>query len=325
MADYIISGFWPPVPDKITFLVCSNLLTMWYHLKLLTPGTSERKFLECLSAMSTEGSRCPTVNGPMFAKASQAHEFTRHLVDTRVKNMDKLLCRVCVDLDTGEPALLSGHPDGNHKLTRTNRKNERPARAWYGNEVIPQKEEFQLLKESIDKVKPQSKKSIGSRQLCGNSEFQASKEVSMRYKSLDETGILMASCGHGVIHCAVNMYEVCHYWPWLKALGDNLKEFKPLFTEMYPFLSRLHGQAHAWYCQVLYFGHWRDGAAGTLGEETEQVFAWFSRYYSVTHTMSSSRRNDHLTAAIFYWNSRKKKGLANFITRRLVTVTLSIS
>lgn len=57
MADYIISGFWPPVPDKITFLVCSNLLTMWYHLKLLTPGTSERKFLECLSAMSTEGSR----------------------------------------------------------------------------------------------------------------------------------------------------------------------------------------------------------------------------------------------------------------------------
>lgn len=98
----------------------------------------------------------------------------------------------------------------------------------------------------------------------------------MRYKSLDETGILMASCGHGVIHCAVNMYEgetyrhtlyahqklyekhckflfndvVYHYWPWLKALGDNLKEFKPLFTEMYPFLYRLHGQAHAWYCQV---------------------------------------------------------------------------
>jgi hypothetical protein len=125
----------------------------------------------------------------------------------------------------------------------------------------------------------QSKKSIGSRQRCGNSEFQASKEVSKRYKTLSETGILMASCGHGVIQCAVNMYEgetyrhtlyahkklnekncrflvndvVCHYWPWLKALGEIKDEFKCLSSNMMPFLSRLHGQAHAWYCQVRKF------------------------------------------------------------------------
>jgi hypothetical protein len=60
----------------------------------------------------------------MFARASQAHEFTRHLTDSRIKQVDKLLCRACVDETTGKPSLLSGHPDGNHKLTRTDRKNE---------------------------------------------------------------------------------------------------------------------------------------------------------------------------------------------------------
>jgi hypothetical protein len=27
--------------------------------------------------------------------------------------------------------------------------------------------------------------------------------------------------------------------------------------------------------QILYFGHWRDGSAGTLGEEREQSFLLF--------------------------------------------------
>ncbi|KAK4028637.1 hypothetical protein OUZ56_021641 [Daphnia magna] len=49
--DCFLSGFWPPVPNKFTFLCCSQLLTLWHHLKLLTPGTSEQKFLETISAI----------------------------------------------------------------------------------------------------------------------------------------------------------------------------------------------------------------------------------------------------------------------------------
>ncbi|KAK4030779.1 hypothetical protein OUZ56_024118 [Daphnia magna] len=65
--DCILSGFWPPMPDKFTFLCCSQLLTLGHHLKLLTPGTSEQKFLETNSAMLVEGSRgetfvCDTCN-----------------------------------------------------------------------------------------------------------------------------------------------------------------------------------------------------------------------------------------------------------------------
>ncbi|XP_045023336.1 uncharacterized protein LOC116928408 isoform X2 [Daphnia magna] len=117
--DCILSGFWPPVPDKFTFLCCSQLLTLWHHLKLLTPGTSEQKFLETISAMLVEGSRCPSIKTSMFARASQAHEFTRSLTDSRIKQMDTLSCRACIDERTGNPFLLSGHPDANHKLTRT--------------------------------------------------------------------------------------------------------------------------------------------------------------------------------------------------------------
>jgi hypothetical protein len=36
---------------------------------------------------------------------------------------------------------------------------------------------------------------------------------------------------------------------------------------------------------ILYFGHWRDGSAGTLREEREQVFYTFSSYSNSTKTI----------------------------------------
>lgn len=114
--------------------------------------------------------------------------------------------------------------------------------------------------------------------MCGNSEFKAAQEVSSRHKNLDVTGNVMGSCGHGVIQASVDMHEgetyrhtlllhrkllkernckflvndvVCHYWVFLLSLALMLPEsFDFLTKRMIPFLSRLHGQAHGWYCQV---------------------------------------------------------------------------
>ena len=41
----------------------------------------------------------------------------------------------------------------------------------------------------------------------------------------------------------------------------------------------------------MFFGHWKDGACGTLGEEQEQVFSMFSRYCNVTKYMSRAGKN----------------------------------
>ena len=52
----------------------------------------------------------------------------------------------------------------------------------------------------------QGKNTIGA-QKCGNSQFEAAREVSKRYKGLEVTGNVMTSCGHGVIQCSIDMHE----------------------------------------------------------------------------------------------------------------------
>ena len=85
-------------------------------------------------------------------------------------------------------------------------------------------EDFNSLNNDINRYKPQvqyiiahmivivikfsfqGKNTIGA-QKCGNSQFEAAREVSKRYKGLDVTGNVMTSCGHGVIQCSIDMHE----------------------------------------------------------------------------------------------------------------------
>jgi len=88
----------------------------------------------------------------------------------------------------------------------------------------------------------------------------------------------MGSCGHGTILTSVDMKEsetyrhtllltkevleernckflvndvVCHFWVFLLSVASLLpKAFGDFPKKLIPFLSRLHGQAHGWYCQV---------------------------------------------------------------------------
>lgn len=148
--------------------------------------------------------------------------------------------------------------------------------------MIVSQKELNRVKEAVAQVRPQGKNTLGSR--CGNSEFVAMREVSTRFKNLDTAGIIMASCGHGSILTACDMNEgetfrhtlvahlqckkmnckflvndvICNYWPFAEFIAKELEgEFSMLTTNMEGFLSRLHGQCHGWYCQVLWFGHWK--------------------------------------------------------------------
>lgn len=234
-------------------------------------------------------------------------------------------------------------------------------RSWFEGELIIPQKDFEKFKNEINAVKPQvcflhlkktdwvlilfyipqAKSTLGAQKsLCGNSDWQAAREVSKRYKHLDETGVVTGCCGHGTMQAAVNMKEgetyrhtlcvqrkmhdekkakfvvsdvICKFWPFLLSLISLLPALGPLYNDMRPFLSRLHGKAHAWHCQVcknfnsscftrnescfvvifqaLWFGHWMKGAAGSVGEEMEQVFSWFSRFSNVTHRMTSASNN----------------------------------
>jgi len=41
------------------------------------------------------------------------------------------------------------------------------------------------------------------------------------------------------------------YWPFAMKMGELSDAYSYLTSHMVPFLSRLHGQAHSWPCQVL--------------------------------------------------------------------------
>lgn len=94
---------------------------------------------------------------------------------------------------------------------------------------------------------------------------------SRKKKHLDETGLTITGCRHGIAQRAVNMFYgevygyahylqindmiprkvsffwedvVCRYWPWLK------KKDPVSASKMSPALSVMHGKAHSWSCQV---------------------------------------------------------------------------
>ena len=113
--------------------------------------------------------------------------------------------------------------------------------------------------------------------MCGGSVFKAAKEDSNAVAKYDETGLVVSTCKHWVVHCAINMFKgesfthalymhneaykrgaknfcydvICRYQKWLKTkVVRNFKEYRKLATEMGGFLPIMHSQAHHWPCQV---------------------------------------------------------------------------
>lgn len=55
--DYVAEGYIPGTPKRTNLFVSADLAEFWYNLKYLTPGTSEQKFIETLSAVSIKAGR----------------------------------------------------------------------------------------------------------------------------------------------------------------------------------------------------------------------------------------------------------------------------
>lgn len=114
---------------------------------------------------------------------------------------------------------------------------------------------------------------------CGDSTYKAAKNTSSKFKHMDETGLIMASCRHGLILAACNMFTgenfryihfmhkqaylknvkflcydvVCRYWPFAERIGKKIPEFCDLTKKMNAFLSEMHGKTHKRECQVFDF------------------------------------------------------------------------
>ncbi|XP_039681977.1 uncharacterized protein LOC120575326 [Perca fluviatilis] len=115
-----------------------------------------------------------------------------------------------------------------------------------------------------------------SRGICGASQWSAARETARRASKLDEEGIEVVVCRHGVLLKALNMYRgeifayplflqkelqtatngqffctdiACKYWPYLEKLSVSMSELRPLL-QMRPFLSVMHAKAHSTKCET---------------------------------------------------------------------------
>ena len=108
----------------------------------------------------------------------------------------------------------------------------------------------------------------------GNLAGRLLKTLQEKKKNLDETGLEIAGCRHGLAQWAVNMFQgeiygyanyiqakkmlpagvrffwediVCRYWKWASKIGrEETKTMRPA-------LSVMHAKAHKWSCQVYLF------------------------------------------------------------------------
>ena len=90
---------------------------------------------------------------------------------------------------------------------------------------------------------------------CGVSQWSAARETARNANKLDEEGLEMVVCRHGVLQAATSGQFyctdiACKNWPYLERLAVSMPELTPLL-QMKPFLSIMHAKAHSTRCEVV--------------------------------------------------------------------------
>ncbi|XP_041825293.1 uncharacterized protein LOC121629654 [Melanotaenia boesemani] len=233
--------------------------------------------------------------------------------------------------------MLAVSVDGNRKHYRFKNAARSEEQAIFEGVFIAKDEDVTKFVDYIHNTT----KHVSGRGVCGG-EWSAARETSQKSTSkIDEEGLELAVCQHGVLLCALNMYRgeifayplflqeklasrqvtffcmdvTCKYWPYLQRVTKSCPELQHLLN-MKPFLSVFHAKAHDFKCEVKWSGAYQEGAGSTLGEEVEQCNAFLSRIAVTTKHMSKAGRTDMLTLMAMRWNQQKFENLAASLSHR---------
>ncbi|KAI9525207.1 hypothetical protein NQZ68_009887 [Dissostichus eleginoides] len=252
----------------------------------------------------------------------------------------KMTCEEAFSCPACTPKMLAVSVDGNRKQYRF-RQSQRIDEPLFKGPFIM---EDSAVTDFVDKVRTNVKSTPG-KGTCGTSQWSAARETARRASRLDEEGLEVAVCRHGVLLKALNMFRgeifayplflqtqfqatnvyfyctdiACKYWPYLEKVAKTMPELRPLLS-MQPFLSVMHAKAHSTKCEIVWSGRNLEGASSTAGEEVEMVNSFLSRCAITTKYMTKSARNDMLTVHAMGWNRRKQENLHVMLAKRYVKV-----
>ncbi|CAB1460534.1 unnamed protein product [Pleuronectes platessa] len=229
-------------------------------MKLVAPGNSRLSFMRMLDAQTTECGRTGKVCSDTFYKSFMEWVISSYEVN-KLCSEQPFICPACC------PQMLAVSVDGNRKHYRFKKDGCTDEAGYFEGVLLCKDDEVAAFVEDIQR----RTKHVPGKGVCGRSQLNAAKETSKRSSSsLDEQGIEVAVCRHGIILRALNMFRgeifaypmflqkevsaispptffcmdvICKYWPYISRICEAYPEYHHL-TTMKPFLSVLHAKAH---------------------------------------------------------------------------------
>ncbi|KAL1278904.1 hypothetical protein QQF64_025577 [Cirrhinus molitorella] len=337
VADLNQSDYWPATLHFAT-IYATDVFYSFEEMKMAAPGLSCQAFLRMLDQRTVRFGRTGKISADSFQRSFFEWEAVRYEIDNICKE-EPFMCPACT------PNMLAVSVDGNRKHYRFKNAARSEEQAIFEGVFIANDEEVTRFVDYIHNTS----KHVSGRGVCGG-EWSAARETSQRSASkVDEEGLELAVCRHGVLLCALNMYRgeifayplylqrklasrqitffcmdvTCKYWPYLQRIANSCPELQHLL-KMKPFLSVFHAKAHEFKCEVKWSGAYQDGAGLTLGEEVEQCNAFLSRIAVTTKHMSKAGRTDMLTLMAMRWNQQKFNNLAISLSQRYQKATKAL-
>ncbi|XP_034094527.1 uncharacterized protein LOC117561328 isoform X3 [Gymnodraco acuticeps] len=328
--DLIRSGYWPASVNGDT-LYSTDVFKSFEDLKTVAPGLSRQAFLQMLERRTQHYGRTGKIHGDVFQRSFLEYMACQY-------ECQKMTCEELFSCPACTPKMLAVSVDGNRKQYRF-RLSQRIDEPLFKGPFIM---EDSAVTDFVDKVRTNVKCTPG-KGTCGTSQWSATRETARRASRLDEEGLEVAVCRHGVLLKALNMFRgeifayplflqtqfqatnvhfyctdiACKYWPYLEKVAKTMPELRPLLS-MQPFLSVMHAKAHSTKCEIVWSGRNLEGAGSTAGEEVEMVNSFLSRCAITTKYMTKSARNDMLTVHAMGWNRRKQENLHVVLAKRYV-------
>ncbi|KAG9278143.1 hypothetical protein AMEX_G5953 [Astyanax mexicanus] len=328
--ELVQSGYWPATINHQTIFDV-DLFQSFHDLKQLAPGLSRQAFIGMLDERTKSFGRTGKICGDTFQRSFLEWCCARHEVDKLIK-VEPFHCTAC------SPHMHAVSVDGNRKLYRFKNASGCATKGLFDGVFLARDEEVSSFVADVQ----QATKHTPGKGLCGSSQWTAAKENSRKSASkIDEEGLEIAVCRHGVLLKALNMFRgeiyayplylhkelssanvtffcsdvACKYFPYLEKVSKKCPELRGLL-EMRPLLSVMHAKAHSWTCELKWGGRNQEGAGNTIGEEVEQVNSFLSRAAMSTKYMSKGARTDMLTVLAMGWNKKKRNSMDKILSQR---------
>ncbi|XP_058499448.1 uncharacterized protein LOC131468831 [Solea solea] len=239
ISDLVESGYWPATVNFET-LYMVDLFTTYEDLKITAPGMSRQAFVSMLECRTKLFGRSGKICGDTMQRAFLEWAYAKFEVE-KLSQVQHFQCPACT------PSMLAVAVDGNRKLYRF--KSQPGPDGFFDGVFLASDAEVSSF---VDYIHGTTGHNPGKGR-CGAGQWTAARESASKSASkLDEEGVEVAVCRHGVLLKGLNMFRgeifayplylqkqlasqtvqffcsdvVCKYWPYLQRVVDHCQSWR---------------------------------------------------------------------------------------------------